>query len=53
MAWKELKQRSLADALQASNRFIEEFDEINALLDWARIELLFSGIHNRKKGERA
>lgn len=53
MAWKELKQQSLADALQASNRFIEEFDEIHTLLDWARIGLLFSDIHNHKKGERA
>ncbi len=31
MAWKELKQQSFADALQASNRFIEEFDEIHDL----------------------
>ena len=30
MAWKGLKQQSLADALQASNRFVEEFDEIHA-----------------------
>lgn len=53
MAWKGLKQQSLADALQASNRFVEEFDEIHALLDWSRIEALFCDIHNRVKGEKA
>lgn len=53
MAWKELKQQSLADALQVSNRFVEEFDEIHALLDWSRLEDLFSDIHSRVKGERA
>lgn len=49
MAWKELKQQSLADALQASNRFIEEFDDINALLDWSRITFLFSDINSHRK----
>jgi IS5 family transposase len=53
MAWKELKQQSFADALQASNRFIEEFDEIHDLLNWSCIERLFCDIHNRTKGERA
>ena len=53
MAWKGLKQQSLADALQASNRFVEEFDEIDALLDWSRIEVLFCDIHARVKGEKA
>jgi len=53
MTWKELKQQSLADALQASIWFIEEFDGIHALLDWSRITLLFSDIHSHKKGERA
>lgn len=53
MAWKGLKQQSLADALQTSNRFIEEFDDIHALLDWRRIEDLFCDIHARAKGERA
>jgi len=33
MGWKELKQQSFADALQASNQFVEEFDEIHDLLN--------------------
>lgn len=53
MAWKGLKQQSLADSLQVSNRFIEEVDELHALLNWSQIEALFSDIHNRAKGEKA
>jgi IS5 family transposase len=53
MAWKGLKQQSFTDALQASNRFIEEFDEIHDLLNWSCSERLFCDIHSRTKGERA
>ena len=32
---------------------IEEFDDIHALVNWSRIEVLFCDIHARIKGKRA
>lgn len=53
MAWKHLKQRSLADNLAVEHKAITELDEAHALLDWDRIEKLLSGIHTAKRGELA
>lgn len=53
MAWKNLKQRSLADALLVEHEAIKELDGVNQRIDWRRIEALLTDIHNAKKGEQA
>ena len=53
MAWENLKQRDLLDPLMKSHEAIEELDGINELIDWGRIEKHLSGIHDRRKGEKA
>lgn len=53
MAWKNTEQRSLADALASHHKALTELDDVHALIDWARIEKLLSGIHTKKKGEHA
>lgn len=53
MAWKHLKQRSLADDLLVTHASLEELDDVNALIDWDRIESLLGDIHNRPLGEKA
>jgi len=53
MAWKNLKQKSLADGLMAHHQALEELDDVNELIDWSRIEALLVGIHNKPRGEQA
>lgn len=53
MAWKNTKQRSLADALATEHKALTELDEVHGLIDWDRIEGMLSCIHANKKGEQA
>lgn len=53
MAWKNLKQRSLAEASLVEHAALQELDSLNAMIDWDQIESLLSGIHARKQGEKA
>ena len=53
MAWKHLKQTSLADALMGIHTALEELDEVHDLLDWQRIEVLLRNIHSKRRGEKA
>ncbi len=53
MAWKNLKQKSLADGLMADHTALEELDDINELIDWDRVESMLSDIHSNPKGEKA
>ena len=53
MAWKNLKQRSLAEASLVEHRALQELDSLNAMIDWDQLESLLSGIHAKKKGEKA
>ena len=53
MAWKNLTQRSLAEAMVVPHKALEELDEVHALIDWSRIEALLSDIHSSDRGERA
>lgn len=53
MAWKNLKQQSLADALMVKHSALEELDDVNELIDWCRIEQLLSDIHTKRNGEKA
>jgi len=53
MAWKNLKQTSLADSLIVHHQALEERDGINELIDWSRLEALLVDIHNKRRGEQA
>jgi len=53
MAWKNLKQTSLADALVISHAALEELDDVHDLINWAQLEKLLSQIHIKRKGEKA
>ena len=53
MAWKNLKQRSLADSLLIEHEALKELDAVHELIDWSRIEAHLSDIHARRKGEKS
>lgn len=53
MSWKQLNQRSFADALCVEHDALTELDDVHELIDWQRVEVLLSGIHNKVRGERA
>lgn len=53
MAWKNLKQRSLADTMVVAHDAVKELDELNALIDWSRVESQLWGIHAKARGEKA
>jgi IS5 family transposase len=52
MSWKNLKQRSLADALMSEHDALTELNDVHELVDWSRIETLLSGIHAKARGEQ-
>jgi len=53
MAWKNIKQKSLADALLVEHAALTELDDVHGLLDWSRLEEHLLGIHNKAAGEKA
>jgi IS5 family transposase len=53
MAWKNLKQRSLADALIVEHAALTELDDVHALLNWSKLEEHLLDIHNKAAGEKA
>ena len=53
MAWKNLKQRSLADSMMIEHKALQELDAINELIDWSQLEHVLQGIHASSKGERS
>nr|VFK23724.1 MAG: hypothetical protein BECKLPF1236B_GA0070989_13752 [Candidatus Kentron sp. LPFa] len=42
MAWKNLKQLGLVDGFLIEHKALTELDEVNALIDWVRIENFLS-----------
>lgn len=53
MAWKNLKQRSLADSMMIDHDALKELDSVHELIDWVRLERLLKGVHASAKGERS
>ena len=53
MAWKNLKQKSLADALIVEHAALTELDDVHALLNWSKLEAHLVSIHNKTSGEKA
>lgn len=53
MAWKNLKQRSLADDLVSEHEALTELDDVNNFMDWQAIEDLLCDIHAKRRGNSA
>ena len=53
MAWKNLKQRSLADALIVEHAALTELDDVHALLNLSKLEAHLVSIHNKASGEKS
>ncbi len=53
MAWKNLKQRSLAESMLIEHDALKELDDVHELITWSRIETLLSDIHSKPKGKKA
>lgn len=53
MAWKNLKQRSLAESMLIDHDALKELDDVHALIDWSRLERMLATIHARPQGEKA
>jgi len=53
MAWKNLKQRSLADSMVVPHEAVKELDELNKLINWSRVEQHLSDIHTKTRGGKA
>ena len=53
MAWKNLKQRSLADSMIVAHEAVKELDDLNELINWSRVEQHLSDIHAKPRGEKA
>jgi hypothetical protein len=52
MAWKNLKQRSLADSMLIDRDALKELDSVSELIDWGRLEQILQGIHASHRGEK-
>ncbi|MEB0033255.1 IS5 family transposase [Undibacterium sp. RTI2.1] len=53
MAWKNIKQRSLGDALIVEHKAVTELDDVHALINWLPLEAQLNGIHSKARGEKA
>jgi transposase, IS5 family len=53
MAWKNLKQSSLGDALLIDYEVLQELNGVHGLIDWSRLEQLLINIHSSTRGEKA
>jgi len=53
MAWKNIKQRSLADAMLIDHHALRELDDVHNLIDWSRLERLLMDIYSSTRGEKA
>lgn len=53
MAWKNLKQRSLADDLVSEHEALTELDDVNDFMDWQSIEDILCDIHTKRRGNSA
>ena len=53
MAWKNIQQRSLADAMLINHDVLEELDPVHDLIDWSKVEKHLAHIHAKKLGEKA
>ena len=53
MAWKNIIQGSLAEAMLIDQDALKELDAVHELINWSQLEQQLSGIHSKKQGEKA
>ena len=53
MAWKNLQQTTLVDAMLIEHEALKELDDVHELINWSRIESLLAELHSRRRGEKA
>ena len=53
MAWKNLQQTTLVDAMLIEHEALKELDDVHELIDWSRIESLLAELHSSRRGEKA
>jgi IS5 family transposase len=53
MAWKNLQQTTLLDAMLIDHEALKELDDVHEFIDWSRIEDLLAGLHSSPRGEKA
>ena len=53
MSHKNFNQRSLADSLVSDHEALHDFDDINKLINWKKIEQQLADIHNNRYGNSA
>ena len=53
MAWKNIKQRSLGDALLIDHVALQELDGVYGLIDSSRLEQLLINIHSSTRSKKA
>ena len=53
MAWKNLQQTTLVDAMLIEHEALKELDDVHELINWSRIESLLAEFHSSRRGEKA
>ena len=53
MAWKNLQQTTLVDAMMIEHDALKELDDVHELIDWFRVKNILSGIHASKRSEKS
>ncbi len=53
MSWKVMGQLSLSDAFIIEHEAINKLDKVHEIIDWDKITLLMTSIHNKKEGNSA
>ena len=53
MAWKNLQQTTLVDAMLNEYEVLKELDDVHELINWSRIESLLAGLHSSPRREKA
>ena len=53
IAWKNLQQTTLVDAMLIEHEALKELDDVHELINWSRIESLLAGLHSTRRGEKA
>ena len=53
MAWKNIRQKSLAESMLINHVALEELDPVHDLINWSKVEKHLSHIHAKKLGEKA
>jgi transposase, IS5 family len=53
MAWKNLQQTTLVDAMLIEHEALKELDDVHELIGWSKNKTLLSVLHSSLRGEKA